>query len=235
MLLIVGTGVGEGEYVNQAWALNNIANLPVSNIATAAVRVVPDPTFDCSDVIGAVFDDRNANGVRDSGERGIPNVRVATARGLLVTTDAEGRYSVPCALVPNPERGSNFVMKLDARTLPSGFRLTTANPQDVRATRGKLVRLDFGATVHRVVRVELSGAAFEAQGEALRPEWRARFAALPASLKAAPSVVVLSYRAPGEPGELDARRLGALADALAASWRDAGNAYRLEIETEMTR
>ena len=235
MLLAVGSGVGEGQYVNQAWAVNNIANLPVSNIATAVVRIVPDPTFDCTDVIGIAFDDRNGNGYHDPGERGIPNLRIATARGLLVTTDAEGRFHVPCALVPNPDRGSNFVMKLDVRTLPSGYRLSTENPRDVRATRGKLVRLDFGATVHRLVRVEIGGAAFEANGEALLPEWRARFGALPDTLTAAPSVVRLAYRAGGEPDELVERRLRALAQSLQGQWRERGGSYRLEIETEVVQ
>ena len=77
-------------------------------------------------------------------------MRLATPRGLLVTTDAEGRFHVPCPDIPNADRGSNFVMKLDDRTLPSGYRLTTENPRDVRITRGKLVKLNFGATIHRV-------------------------------------------------------------------------------------
>ncbi|MDO8991055.1 MAG: SdrD B-like domain-containing protein, partial [Sideroxyarcus sp.] len=135
---VVGSGVSEGNYVNQAYALNNIVNASVSNTATATVRVVPDPDFDCSDVIGKVFDDKNINGYQDAGEPGIPNIRLATVNGLLVTTDAQGRYHVTCAMVPNELRGSNFLMKLDERTLPTGFRVTTENPRDVRLTRGKI-------------------------------------------------------------------------------------------------
>ena len=165
----------------------------------------------------------------------MPNVRIATARGLLVTTDAEGRFHIACAVVPDPDRGSNFVMKLDVRTLPSGYRMTTENPRDVRATRGKMVRLDFGATVHRVVRVEVAGTAFEPQSEALLPEWRARFASLPESLKAAPSVVLLSYRASGDPDDLVERRIKALAEALGGLWRGKDGGYRLAIETEVVR
>jgi uncharacterized repeat protein (TIGR01451 family) len=235
LLLVVGTGVSEGQYVNQAWALNNLANLPVSNVATATVRIVPDPTFDCTDVIGKVFDDKNANGYEDQGERGIANVRIASARGLLATTDAEGRFNVPCAIVPNQDRGSNFVMKLDERTLPSGYRMTTENPRDARATRGKLIKLDFGATVHRLVRVELAGTAFAPGGEALLPEWQQRFDALADTLKAVPSVVRLAYRLRDEPGDLAERRLQALAAALRSRWRELGAGYALAIETELER
>ena len=43
---------------------------------TATVRVMPDPDFDCSDVIGKVFDDANLNGVQDPGEAGIPEMGI---------------------------------------------------------------------------------------------------------------------------------------------------------------
>ena len=96
-------------------------------------------------------------------------VEEVDARGLLVTSDAHGRFHVACADIPNADRGSNFVMKLDERTLPTGYRLTTENPRDVRTTRGKLVKLNFGAAVHRVVRLEVSAAAFAPQGTVLLP------------------------------------------------------------------
>lgn len=235
LLLVVGSGVSEGQYVNQAFATNNIANLPTSNVATATVRVVPDPTFDCTDVIGKVFDDRNANGYEDQGERGIPGVRLATARGLLITTDSEGRYHIPCAIVPNEMRGSNFVVKLDDRTLPSGFRVTTENPRDARATRGKMVRIDFGATVHRVVRVELADDAFEHGNEALRPQWQQRFDALPATLKSVPSLVRLAYRLRDEDRGLVERRMDYLIRTLRDRWRDDKGGYQLVIEQEVMR
>ena len=76
-ILLVGSGVGEGEYNNEAWAADAAGSV-LSNIASATVRIVPDPTFDCSDIIGKVFDDKNANGYQDEGEPGIPNVRIAT-------------------------------------------------------------------------------------------------------------------------------------------------------------
>jgi hypothetical protein len=88
-------------------------------------------------------------------------VRVVTARGLQATTDAYGRYHITCAIVPNECRGSNFVLKLDDRTLPSGFRMSTDQVQVKRATRGKALQLNFGASIYRVVAIDLSDAAFE--------------------------------------------------------------------------
>lgn len=192
LVLMVGAGVGEGEYTNLAWALNNVVNERISNIGEATVRIIPDPLFDCSDIIGKVFDDRNANGYQDDGESGIPNVRVVTARGLLVTTDGEGRFHVRCADIPQRDRGSNFVMKLDERTLPSGYRVTTENPRDVRTTRGKMVKLNFGASIHKVFRIEVDSRAFDAE-DRLLPEWLEQAKAVMPQMRAQPSVARLAY------------------------------------------
>ena len=107
-------------------------------------------------------------------------MRLVTAQGLLVTTDAQGRYHIVCPVLPDAALGSNFIVKLDERTLPSGYRLTTDNPDTVRLTAGKVSKLNFGATIHHVVRIELSDAAFE--GNALRAETAQRIDALVAKL-----------------------------------------------------
>ncbi|HYG32029.1 MAG TPA: SdrD B-like domain-containing protein [Methylophilaceae bacterium] len=237
LMLVVGTGVSEGEYVNQAWANSSFNDLLLSNIASATVRITPDPTFDCSDIIGKVFDDKNANGYQDEGEPGIPNVRVVTVRGLLITTDAEGRFHVTCADIPENDRGSNFIMKLDERTLPSGYRMTTENPRDVRVTRGKMVKLNFGATVHRVVRLDLNAAAF-VEGEAtLLPEWEQALPKLRERLAERPSILRLAYDPGGGGSELAKSRLDAVASAMRKLWKQHAEeqkeepAYPLVIET----
>ena len=237
LLLVVGAGVQPGEYVNSVHATNNLVPPPnpnaVSNVATATVRVIPDPVFDCSDLIGKVFDDRNANGHQDQGEPGIANVRLATARGWLVTTDAHGRFHVACAAIPDADRGSNFVMKLDERTLPTGYRVTTENPRDVRLTRGKMSKLNFGATIHKVVRVDVSDAAFEAGRTTLKPEWARQLAALPDRLKARPTVLRLGYRADADGEALARERLAALALQLKADWKRQSCCSTLLIEEEL--
>src|SRR6185436_10204084 len=125
LLLAAGAGITEGEYVNRAQVVQGVTGTAISGEATATVRVVPDPTIDCTDVMGKVFNDKNRNGRQDEGEEGLPGVRLATVQGLLATTDPFGRFHITCAIVPNEVRGSNFVLKLDDRTLPSGFRMST--------------------------------------------------------------------------------------------------------------
>ncbi|WP_066966936.1 DUF11 domain-containing protein [Microbulbifer sp. Q7] len=233
LLLVVGSGVGEGKYVNRARMFNELSGQQASGEASATVRVVPDPTFDCTDVIGKVYDDKNLNGYQDSGEGGVPGARVVTAQGLRATTDAHGRFHITCAAVPNPDRGSNFVLKLDDRSLPSGYRLTTENPRVQRATRGKMLEFNFGTSLHRVVRLDLAEAVFEPGSTELRPQWRSRTELLLERLQEAPSVLRLSYLAENEdPGLVD-RRLQAIKARIAEDWAALDCCYPLSIETEI--
>jgi len=233
MLLVVGSGVGEGEYINRANVINNLTGGAASGEASATVRVVPDPTFDCSDVIGKVFDDKNLDGYQDEGEPGLTDVRVATATGLLVTTDEHGRFHITCAAVPNQDRGSNFILKLDDRTLPSGYRLTTENPRVQRATRGKMLKYNFGAAIHRVVRLDMADGVFETDSDEVRPQWKSRLSLLLEKLREAPSVLRLSYLADIEDPDLVEDRLAAVKDEISERWSDLDCCYRLMIETEV--
>jgi hypothetical protein len=205
----------------------------VSGQASATVRVVPDPTFDCTDVIGKVFDDRNINGYQDEGEAGLPGVRLITARGLIVTADEHGRFHITCAVVPNEERGSNFILKLDDRSLPSGYRVTSENPRVQRATRGKMMKFNFGATIHHVVRMDLGDGVFEPGSAEMRPQWRPRIELLLNELKKAPSVLRLSYLADVEKEGLVRERVAAVKKLISNAWDELDCCYKLTIENEI--
>ncbi len=232
LLLVVSSGVGEGEYVNRAWVYSNLTG-ENSGIAAATVRVIPDPTFDCTDIIGKVFDDRNLNGQQDSGEKGLFGVRVVTARGLIASTDEYGRFHITCVAVPDEDRGSNFILKLDERSLPSGYRLTTENPRVQRATRGKMMRFNFGATIHRVVQIDIADGVFEPDTTELRMQWTHKIDQLLEELKKGPSVLRLSYLGDVEPKGLVQERLETLKKKITEQWKQSGGGYRLDIETEI--
>jgi uncharacterized repeat protein (TIGR01451 family) len=233
LLLAVGAGVGEGEFVNRAQVIEGLTGRPLSGEATATVRVIPDQTFDCTDVFGKVFNDVNRNGVQDDGEDGLPGVRVVTARGLEATTDQYGRYHITCAITPNEDRGSNFVLKLDDRTLPSGFRMSTDQVQIKRATRGKALRINFGASIYRVVAIDLSDAAFEPGTTEIRVQWRPRLNVLLEELRKAPSLLRLSYVADTEDAALVERRMQAVKRQLTEAWDAKKDSYVLTIEPEV--
>jgi len=231
LLLIAGAGVREGNYVNSAQVMNGITGEAVSAVATATVRVVPDPTFDCTDIIGKVFDDENANGYPDPGEKGLAGVRIVSARGLIATTDKYGRFHITCAAVPNEDRGSNFILKLDDRTLPTGYRVTTENPLVRRVTRGKAIKFNFGAALHRVVRLDIADGVFEPGTTEMRAQWKSRIEMLLAEMRKAPSILRISYLGDVEDPAVAKARTEAVKREIAARWEQ--GLYQLTIETEV--
>ena len=233
LLLAVGAGVTEGEYTNRARAINSLTGSGLSGEASATVRVVADPTFDCTDVMGKVFNDYNRNGAQDGEETGLPGVRVMTARGLGATTDQYGRFHITCAITPRDGRGSNFLLKLDDRTLPSGYRLSTRQVQVKRATRGKALRFSYGASIHRVVGLDTADPVFEPGSTKMREQWKARISLLIDELKRSPATLRLSYIADVEDPALVDQRLAALKAEIMQTWEAQHCCYQLTIEPEV--
>ncbi len=233
LLVTVGGGVSEGEFVNRAQVLNAVTGNAMSGEATASVRLMADLTFDCTDVTGKVFNDANRNGIQDDGEKGLPGVRVVTARGLAAITDQFGRYHMTCATTPNESRGSNFVLKLDDRTLPSGFRMSTDKMKIQRATRGKTLQVNFAASIHRVISIDLMDEAFDSNSTEIRVQWKPRLDLLLEELQKAPAVLRLSYVADTEDEALVKRRVEAIKRQLTESWDAQKYGYVLTIEPEV--
>jgi len=233
LLLAVGAGVSEGKYVNRAQAINTLGGMALSGEASATVRLVPDPTFDCTDVMGKVFDDDNRNGQQDLDEVGLPGVRLVTAQGLVATTDQHGRFHITCAITPREGRGSNFVLKIDDRTLPSGFRASKNLVQIKRATRGKALRFNFGASIHRVVGLDIADGVFVPESTEIRPLWLPRFDLLMAELQKSPAILRLTYLADLEDPKLVERRLGVVKKEIVGRWRALDCCYRLELENDV--
>ena len=252
-----------GTRTNRTWLEDSNGN-QVSNTAEADVRIEPEHVFDCSDVIGKVFDDRNGNGYQDgprdtSGditdqdvfrdgklgkltlppearveEPGLPNVRLVSPDGTVVTTDAFGRFSVPCAALPR-DIGSNFQLKLDTRSLPSGYRVTTENPRNIRVTAGRVSKMNFGAMASQLVNVTLSNSAFLPGAVAATPALDAGLDTLVRQIATTPSVLHLTYQLQaGEALPLARARLSALEKTLRQKWRGTGR-YKLLIERMITK
>ncbi len=94
-----------------------------------------------SDVLQIVIQNYGVN------EEGIPGVRLATVTGLLIETDAYGRYSIPDVDAGTTGIGQNFVLKVDPATLPQGSRFTTENPYVLRIVNASLNKINFGVLV----------------------------------------------------------------------------------------
>jgi uncharacterized repeat protein (TIGR01451 family)/fimbrial isopeptide formation D2 family protein len=233
LLLAPGAGVVEGKYTNRAQAMHAITGDALSGEAGATVRLVPDPTFDCTDVTGKVFDDGNRNGLQDNEEFGIAGARLVTPTGLAALTDNQGRFHITCAITPREGRGSNFMLKLDDRTLPSGYRASTEKFQIKRATRGKALHFSFGASIHRVVGLDIADAVFEPDSTEMRPQWRPRVNMLLEELEKNPAILRLSYLADVEDPKLVKSRVKAMTRMISNAWRERDCCYRLVIEHEV--
>jgi hypothetical protein len=138
-----------------------------------------------------------------------------------------------CPVLPDAMLGSNFIVKVDERTLPSGYRLTTDNPETVRLTAGKVSKLNFGATIHHVVRIEVADAAFE--GNSLRADTTQRIDALVATLKDHAYILRLGYTALHEADADINARLHSLKAALTADWKTHDVRFPLRTEEEILR
>ncbi len=230
--LMASTTLSTGKFVNNAQIIDPTDG-EVLATAQATVSIIEDATFDCSDIIGRVFDDKNANGYMDDGEPGLPGVRVVTLNGLLITTDAEGRYHVPCAAIPDAAIGSNFLMKLDVRTLPTGYKLTTENPRDVRVTRGKVVKLNFGATINHEVRLDITGKAFVGGSVDLTEKWIGGIDKLIAILASQRSTLKIVYHQGSEDAGLANERVSAIEETISTAWQMSHGKYKLVTTTSV--
>lgn len=248
-----------GKLTNDTWIEGRDGD-KLSNTASATVVRLPEHVFECSDVTGKVFEDFNHNGRQDPrdtsaltnddvyggkwgkyetlpkeprGERGLAHVRLVTPTGTIITTDEHGRYSVPCAELPR-DLGSNFTLKLDTRSLPTGYRVTTENPRTLRLTAGKAAEMNFGVAMSKLVRLDLGGQAFVA-GKA-EPSQALSSALRDYAARAAdePVVIHLGYRLSAkEDRGLAKKRLDMVEDLLRREWK--GRHANLMIERSLEK
>jgi uncharacterized repeat protein (TIGR01451 family) len=113
-------------------------------------------------------------------EPGLPGVRLGTVEGLLVETDSRGRFHLEGLDVEHIGRGRNFIMKVDAATLPAGSRFVDGNPKVKRITQGMPVRFDFAVQAPEQpwqaperVELELGEVLFAPGSAEIRPEYAA--------------------------------------------------------------
>lgn len=261
-------GARSGDLVNVATLRDADTGDRALPDATATVRIEPEGVFECADIVGKVFNDVNGNGYQDApetigraaitdqdifegkgklspvaidpDETGLPGVRLATVDGTVITTDENGLFSVPCADLP-ATGGSNFILKVDERSLPAGYRMTTENPRVTRVSPGAMTEMNFGAAASLpVVRVDLSDASFVQtdEGEAMVAGLQAGLLDVMLQVAGTPSNMVITFHLPVTADRQDIRRARALMDIVEGfvrdEWRDIGQ-VRLRIEQTILR
>ncbi|MDI6792020.1 MAG: OmpA family protein [bacterium] len=143
--LVVGAGVVvPGEYENAAWIKDETGEF-TSDTASVVVEVVPDPTFDQSNIIGRVFCDNDGDGKWGSDDMGLEGVKVAIDNGwVFAITDITGKYHLK-GIHPGTR-----VIKVDKATLPPGSVFITEESRFVDLTPGLPARVNFGIQCGRV-------------------------------------------------------------------------------------
>jgi hypothetical protein len=104
-----------------------------------------------------------------------------------------------------------------------------------RATRGKAIEFSFGASIHRVIGLDLADAVFEPGSTQIRGLWVPRLDLLMTELRAAPATLRLSYLGDLEDPQLVEQRIDALRSQIEAAWKTTDDccAYELVIEPEV--
>lgn len=167
----IGAGALQGDGVNRAQA-SSASPVFTSSVAAAKVKVDAGIFSSKGHILGTVFADCNANGLRDADEPGVPDVRIWLEDGNFAQTDADGRYSF-AGVTP-----VTHVAKVDATTLPAGSRLAILSNRNAGDAGSRFVDLKDG---------ELARADFalDACGDALRAAIASRAERLRAELQAA--------------------------------------------------
>ncbi len=135
---------------------------------SGAVRTVASRPSHPSDVSGRVFEDRNANGVQDSGEPGAPGVRlelIADSTGVAIAsvrTDAGGDFSL--AVPAEPGRRVPMLLQCipAAGCYPVGASVRAASP-------GRNV--DFGLASFRRITLSARNVLCLARGDLMEKDW----------------------------------------------------------------
>jgi len=183
----------------------------------------------CSDtpIIGKVFHDKNKDGYADQGDAGIAGVRLYTAEGLRVTTDDTGRFHIACPTSSIKKIGSNFILKLDEKSLPSNHHMTTPNPRVVRLTSSKLNKVNFGIAQNNIITLEFTDAAFASDTDTLKSEFSNQLLDVIDALSEERSTLRITYYASADRNRTRMKKMNTQIKAL---WDIHGDDYDLNIE-----
>jgi hypothetical protein len=96
-----------------------------------------------------------------------------------------------------------------------------------------MLKFNFGAAIHKVVKLDMSDGVFEPGSSEMRVQWKQRTQLLLGELKKAASVLRLSYLAETESESLVNERLKIVKRDIAQMWKRQKGNYDLVIETEV--
>ncbi|MBI4394872.1 MAG: hypothetical protein HY583_01620 [Candidatus Omnitrophica bacterium] len=138
-LLAASQMVQIGKKYEVSFLVRQTNGIARSGTRILVLTVTADPLFDEGTILGKVFDDQNENQTQDEGEHGIPGVKLATEEGIVVVTDANGKFHIPAI------RPGRHLVKIDGHTLPQGTKFVTEETVLIKSTEGMLSIVNFAA------------------------------------------------------------------------------------------
>jgi uncharacterized repeat protein (TIGR01451 family) len=158
--VVVGPGTVVGRHENTAALRLADGAIPLTAVASAAVDIVPDDTFDLGTVRAKVFCDDDGDGWQDAGERGAWGARVYLDNGTYAEADATGKLHF------SGVQPGMHLAKLDERTL---FGAVTSSPrQSFYMSAGLPAQIAF--PVRCQAPVDLPATELIINADAYRPE-----------------------------------------------------------------
>jgi len=158
--VVVGPGTAIGRHENTAALRLADGAIPLTAVASAAVDVVPDDTFDLGTVRAKVFCDDDGDGWQDAGERGAWGARVYLDNGTWAEADATGKLHF------SGVQPGMHLAKLDERSLVGA--VTSSTRQSFYMSAGLPAQIAFPVRCQATVDVPATELVVNA--DAYRPE-----------------------------------------------------------------
>ena len=137
---VVSADAPVGVAVNRASGAGVTAagSATVAPPSSASIRVRPSLLGDRAVILGRLFEDKNANGIPDPGEPGVPGVRLYLEDGSFTFSDPQGQYSFT-GIAPG-----SHVVKIDRSTLPRRLKPSPFNTAFAGVGWSQFITVPFG-------------------------------------------------------------------------------------------
>jgi large repetitive protein len=177
-----------------------------------------------------VFKDINHNGALDKDEPGIAGAELYTLNGDFITTRVDGFYDLTCEQVENHNLATNFILKLNQNSLPSGYLVRTKNNLEIGSGGSGPLKFDYPVYAPREVHLNLRGDAFRQNSAQLLSKWQLKMQTLLDELGSGPAHLKTKYLSRTDPFVLAQSRTESFRKMIKTLWDQRKNGRKILIE-----
>jgi hypothetical protein len=184
----------------------------------------------CLAISGVVFKDNNRNGALDLAEAGIAGAVLYTLDGDFITTGPDGAYSVTCQEIENHSLATDFVLKLDPNSLPTGYLANTEIKLEDRLYGRGPFNVNYPVDAPREVQLNLRSDAFRQNSAQLLSKWQSKMQTLLDELGSGPAHLKIKYSSRTDPFVLAQSRTESVRKMIKTMWDQRKNGRKILIE-----